>query len=137
MKKLTISIEPRLYNISNNSKIFAEASKHCQKTVNQFGYEYNLQYKLPNNESKIRSKLPKNRKKNILWFNSPFPRNVYNNICKYFVLLIQKHFLNNHKYRKIFNKNNVKISYSCMANIKSIINMHNKEVSNDGKKQKQ
>ena len=76
-------------------------------------------------------------KKNILWFNSPFPRNVYNNICKYFVLLIQKHFLNNHKYRKIFNKNNVKISYSCMANIKSIINMHNKEVSNDGKKQKQ
>ena len=35
---------------------------------------------------------------------------------------------NNHKYHKIFNKNNVKISCSCMANIKSIINTHNKEV---------
>ena len=26
------------------------------------------------------------------------------------------------------NKNNVKIIYSCMANFKSIINMHNKDV---------
>ena len=52
-----------------------------------------------------------------------------------FFLLIQKHFPNNHKYHKIFNKNNVKISYSCMANIKSIINMHNKEVSTGKKTQ--
>ena len=32
--------------------------------------------------------------------------------------LIQKHFPNNSKYHKIFNKNNVKINYSCMANMK-------------------
>ena len=47
-------------------------------------------------------------------------------------LLIEKHFPNNHKYCKIFNKNDVKISYSCMANIKSII-MHNKEVITEKK----
>ena len=40
----------------------------------------------------------------------------------------QKHFPNNRKYHKIFNKNNVKNSYSCIANIKSIVNMHNKDV---------
>ena len=35
----------------------------------------------------------------------------------------------------MFNKNNVKISYSCIANIKSIINMHNKEVLTEKKTQ--
>ena len=45
---------------------------------------------------------------------------ISNNISKYFLLLIEKHFPNNHKYHKIFNKNNVKMSYNCMANIKSI-----------------
>ena len=49
-------------------------------------------------------------------------------------LLIEKHLPNNHKYCKIFNKNDVKISYSCMANIKSII-MHNKEVITEKKTQ--
>ena len=33
----------------------------------------------------------------------------------------------------MFNKNNVKVSYSCMANIKAIINMHNKEVIKENK----
>ena len=28
----------------------------------------------------------------------------------------------------MFSKNNVKISYRCVANVKSIINMHSKEV---------
>ena len=34
----------------------------------------------------------------------------------------------NPKYRKLFNRNNIKLSYSCMPNIKSIINSHNKNV---------
>ena len=53
---------------------------------------------------------------------------VSNNIGKYLLFLIQKYFPNNRKYHKVFNKNNVKIIYSSMENIKSIINVHNKEV---------
>ena len=34
---------------------------------------------------------------------------------------------------KYLTKNNVKISYSCMENIKSIINMHNKEIITEKK----
>ena len=62
-------------------------------------------------------------------------KNVSNNIGKYFLLLMQKHFPNNHKYQRIFSKNNVKISYSCVACIKSIINLHNKEVITEKKTQ--
>ena len=36
----------------------------------------------------------------------------------------------NHKYHKIFNRNNVKISYSCMNNLTNIIGSHNKKVTN-------
>ena len=124
LKQLPISIETRLSNLSCNSEIFHEASKCYQNILNQSGYDYKLQYKPSNNENE---KSSKNCKRNIIWFNPPFSKNVSNNIGKYFLLLIQKFFPNNHKYHKIFNKNNVKISYSCMANIKSIINMHNKE----------
>ena len=57
-----------------------------------------------------------------------FLKNVSNNIGKYFLLSIQQHFLNNHVYHKIFNKNNVKTSYSSMANIKKPSIYFNKEV---------
>ena len=135
LKQLPISIETRLSNLSSNPEIFHETSKHYQNILNQSGYDYKLQYKPPNNENENRSKSPKNRKRNIIWFNPPFSKNVSNNIGKYFLLLIQKHFPNSHKYHKIFNKNNVKISYSCMADIKSIISIQNKEVIMEKKTQ--
>ena len=42
--------------------------------------------------------------------------------------LIYKHFPQHHKLHKLFNRNNVKISYSCLPNIKSIINAHNRKI---------
>ena len=47
---------------------------------------------------------------------------------KFFLSLIDKHFPPHHKLHKLFNRNNVKISYSCLPNIKSIINAHNRKV---------
>ena len=91
-------------------------------------YDYKEQYKSPNNENENRSESPTNRKRSIIWFNPPFSKKVSNIIGKYILLLIEKHFPNSHEYQKIFNKKNLKISHTCMANIKSIINMHSKEV---------
>ena len=44
--------------------------------------------------------------------------------------LLDKHFGTNHKDHKIFNRNNVKISYSCIDDIKNIISTHKKEITN-------
>ena len=60
------------------------------------------------------------RKRNILWFKT--------NLAKQFLKLIPKHFPKHHKFHKLFNKNNVKVSYSCMPKIKSNINQHNKKI---------
>ena len=48
-------------------------------------------------------------------------------ILRIFLHLLDKHFGRNHKCRKIFNRNNVKISYSC---IKNVISSHKKEITN-------
>ena len=49
--------------------------------------------------------------------------------AKVFLQLIGKHFGNpSHKLRKICNRSNLKISYSCMPNMKSIISNHNKRI---------
>ena len=65
-------------------------------------------------------------KRNIMYFNTPF--NIYcsTNVGKLFRDLVDKHFGRGNYLSKIFNKNTLKISYSCLPNIKSKINFHNK-----------
>ena len=52
-------------------------------------------------------------------------KNVTTKVGKFFLSLIDKHFPPHHN--KLFNGNNVKISYSCLPNIKSIVNAHNRK----------
>ena len=66
--------------------------------------------------------------RNIIWYNPPFSKKVKTNILKQFLHLLDKHFSKNQKYHKIFNRNNVKISYNCMDNMTNIISSHNKKV---------
>ena len=63
----------------------------------------------------------KTRKRKIIWFNPLYSKNVETNIGKTFLKLVKKHFPRNNIFHKIFNKNTIKISYSCMGNISSII----------------
>ena len=52
--------------------------------------------------------------------------------AKVFLRLIGKHFSNpSHKLQKICHRSNLKISYSWMPNMKSIISNHNKRISKE------
>ena len=68
----------------------------------------------------------KAKKVQDIWFNLPYLVNVKTNVGKIIFKFLKKHFPKKNKLQKIFNKNNVKISYSCMSNITSIIPAHNK-----------
>ena len=84
----------------------------------------------------------KNRCK-IIWFNPPYSINVKTNIDKvlYYLNILDKDsplitsppppFT--HLFHKSFNKNTVKIIYSCMHNMKSIISAHNRSILNPPK----
>ena len=44
--------------------------------------------------------------------------------------LVDKHFPHHHKFNKIFNRNTIKVSYSCMDNMESMIHKHNAKILN-------
>ena len=51
--------------------------------------------------------------------------NVATNVAKTFLSLIDKHFPKNKKLSKIFNRNTIKVSYSCLPNVKQTISNNN------------
>ena len=68
-----------------------------------------------------KKQIKKPKKKNYL-VQPPFNEEVSNNIIKEFFTLLNKHFPSSNRYQKIFNKINIKLSYSCLPNVKSLIN---------------
>ena len=71
----------------------------------------------------------KSRKRKIIWFNPPHSMNVETNIgSKIFLKFVKQHFPRNNSFHKIFNKNTIKISYSFMRNLSSIIASYNKSI---------
>ena len=114
----------KLQTLSSSKNIFQESTVYCEKCLKSSGNKNRLQYQQPkeNNQNK------KKRKHNIIWFNPPYSKLVKTNIGRIFIKLISKHFPPNHKFVKIFNKNTINFSYSCMPNMRSKINGHNKKV---------
>ena len=90
-----------------------------ENALKDSGFSIQLDYIQPDkNQEKIEQR---NRKRNIVWFNPPYSQTVKTNIGKIFFHLINKHFPKSNKLHKIFNRNTIKISYSCMKNLNSII----------------
>ena len=65
----------------------------------------------------------------IIWFNPPYRLNVKPNVGKLIIRLIDKHFLRHQKFHKLLNRNNVKLSYSCMPSMKNAIQKHNSKIN--------
>ena len=70
----------------------------------------------------------KNTRERKIWFNPLHSINLETNISETFLKLVKKHFPCNNSFHKIFRKNTIKISVSCMRNISSIIALHNKSI---------
>ena len=123
IKQLPIMIEKRLSDLSFSSKEFNESKDAYEKALKDSGYNTKLVFRQPQARKRTRSR-------SILWFNPPFNAALSTNIGKQFLSLIDKHFPPHNKFHKIFNRNTIKISYSCTPNMKSIINSHNKSLNN-------
>ena len=64
---------------------------------------------------------------NAMSFGST-PLSAKTNIARSFLHQVDIHFPAGHKLHKIFNRNTVKVSYSCMNNVRSIITNHNTRI---------
>ena len=83
------------------------------------------------NNSSHEKRRGKNRNRKVVWFNLPFCRLANINIGKYFLHLLGKHFNRDNPLSRIFNRNTVKISYSCTKNMYNILSNHNKRLLNE------
>ena len=105
----------------NKGNIWNSKNYHEQR-LQQRRYKEKLNYTKENEMNK------KSRKRYILWFSPHYSKSMKANVDKLFLCLINKHFPPTHKYRKIFDKNTIKISCSCMFNIRSKISTQNKKL---------
>ncbi|XP_061900734.1 uncharacterized protein LOC133648549 [Entelurus aequoreus] len=125
-KRIPTGINKRLSMLSSSKAEFDKATPPYQKALDECGYNFTLTYEpTPRNQ-------PKSRKRNnIIWYNPPYSKNVSTNIGHKFLTLIDKHFPKGNTLRKVFNKNNIKLSYSCMNNMRQIISNHNKAIEKE------
>ena len=117
------SINKRLSNISSNEELFNNAAPPYQDALRKSGYNYELKYNPQRSNNNKRK-----RTRNIVWFNPPYSDNVATNIGRKFFNLLDRCFPPGHQLHKLINRNTVKLSYSCMPNMKNIITKHNKSV---------
>ena len=101
--------------------VFDNSKDLYTNALSSSGFKDKIRFNPVSNKKISRNK---NRKKKIIWFNPPYNSNVFTNIGKRFLT-------NFNKLHKIFNRNNVKISYSSWPNFASIINSHNKKIINN------
>ena len=110
---------------SCNKQVFNAAAPFHNDISDKCGYSEKLTF-----EKEQYTHERKSTERSIIWYNPSFRKNITTNIAKQFLHLLDKHFDRNRKYHKIFNRNNVKISYSCMDNVKNIISSRNKRIIN-------
>ena len=124
IKQLPKSIELRLSPLSANEQIFKNSVTPCNEALTKGGYKHQMWYQ---HNIRQNTTTNKNRKRNIIWFNPPYSANVVTNVGKHLLSLLDKHFPPHNKFHKIFNINTVKISYSCLPNMKIIPNNYKRQ----------
>ncbi len=127
-KRIPISIQTRLSNISSNEEVFNSAKPEYEKALREAGHKVNLKYEPKENNTNKEKQTQRKRK--ITWFNPPYSRHVKTNIGKKFLTLIDQHFPKDHPLHKICNRNTIKISYSCMDNMENATKAHNNKIIN-------
>ena len=123
LKQIPKMTAQRLSTLSCNEEEFNKVKPQYEEILKRSGYNEKLSYVTPENRNPRRR-----RRREVLWYNPPFDKQVKTNVGKTFLNLIDRHFPPNHRLRSLLNRNTVKISYSCMPDIDSAISSHNKNI---------
>ena len=124
-KALPKMIGKRLSALSNDKETFNTYKADYVEALEKSGYNGT---ELTFDESVDRRKNRRTRRRKAIYFNAPFCLSVKTNVGKEFFKLINHHFGKDHPYHCIFNRKTIKLSYSCMGNVGSIIKAHNRKI---------
>ena len=138
LKHVPASINKRLSKISSSKAKFDQCVGDYQQALESSGYRDVLKYDTKAKESSTNNEARKkrNRRRNITWWNPPFSLTVKTPIGRKFRSLINKHFKEDNPLKKIFNKNTLKMSYSCTKNMEAIIKSHTNKLMKEKSQEK-
>ena len=132
LKNIGPAVNKRLSMLSSDEGLFNQATPLYQDALRRSKYDQELKFSMePVVEEGQRRKV--GRKRQVIWWNPPFSINVKTNIGGRFLALIDRCFPKGGPMAKIFNRSNLKISYSTCPNMKQIISAHNRKVLEDSK----
>ena len=146
VKNVPLIVQKRLSSISSNQEVFMDAAPPYQQALNKAGYNHILVYEEDalnnnnddednnnddedediNNNRNRRKKRKRNR--NLIYFTPPFSMTVKTRIGKEFLKIVDTAFPPGNPLHKKLNRHNIKISYSCMPNMKTRISRHNTQL---------
>ena len=129
-KELPEMVKKRLSELSSSAELFKSEVTEYNEALRNAGYSGNLEYIHPEHNRTDPLPNSRSRKRKVIWFNPPFNDSVSTNIAKDFLRLVDKHFGKTMPLHKYFNRNSIKVSYSCMPNMSSIIASHNRKIFN-------
>ncbi len=131
IKQLPTSINKRISALLTDKQTFHESAPIYQNALRHSNFDHKLDYM-----KQTPQKTRRNRQRKIIWFNPPFSKNVKTKHRTQFSMAERQAFSTyNHKLHKIFNRNTVKVSYSCMNNVNSKISKHNTRITRKSKPQ--
>ena len=104
-RQLPTAINKHIALLSSDEQTFKESTPIYQNALRHSNFDYEFTY---TQDASQRTR--RNRQRNIIWFNPPFSKSVNTNIDTLKI------------------RNTLKISYSCMNNVKSIITKHNAHI---------
>ena len=119
-------ISNRISTLSCSKRGFDSESHLYNSDIREAGYTDEIKFeKLPQQQN------TKKRSMNwkVIWFIPPYSDSVKTDIGAKFLSLTNKHF-GNSELKQFFNWSIVKLSYSCMPNMNSIISNHNRNILN-------
>ena len=127
LKNIGPAVNKRLSMLSSNKGLFDQVAPMYQDALKKSKHEHDLKF---NEEEPVveEGEKKKKRRREVIWWNPPYSMNVKTNIGAQFLALISRCFPKDGPLGKIFNRSNLKISYSSCPNMKQIISAHNRKV---------
>ena len=130
LKPLPAAISRHLTDMSHDAEVFKKASPLYNNALRNSKFMNNVEYVEGRKVEEPGQK--RSRMRRITLFNPPYSKNVVTRIGQKFIRLIDRHFFVGPELHKIFNRSKVKVSYSCMPNMGTIIKRHNAGVCGAG-----
>lgn len=128
LRNLPAAISKRVSSISCDEEAFLEAAPMYEQALAASGFPEKLQFVQPGRQQ---TRTKGQRQRRVTWFNPPFSRSVKTNIGRKFLALVSKHFPQSSALHQIFNRGTLKVSYSCLPSMASVIRSSNRRLRRD------